>query len=350
MSYTAEIDSVEQRHWTRLLHEFDDATIFQTWAYGAARWGQDKLSHAVIKQDGEVVGLAQSVLVGVPLLGKMLALVTFGPLWQRRDAPKSSEHLRGALELLHQEYVGRRRLCLRLRPWPYDFSEEMAAAMLAEAAWQQAESSLTTYILDLSRSESELRRAMDKKWRANLRKAEQCALTVSQETGSNGIRIFTDLHEEMRERKHVSSGFEDMLPALYEGLPQEHQPKIFVCWRGRAAVASAVVSAIGNRAFYLNAASGAEGLEVRAGYFLQWAIVRWLKEDGRCRWYDLHGAMSSAGVRQFKRGLVGAKAPAIAVDEFEACGSQLAAIVVRAGSRMNERYRKAWLRPRRLRR
>lgn len=350
MSYTAEIDSVEQRHWTRLLHEFDDATIFQTWAYGAARWGRDRLSHAVIKQDGEVVGLAQSVLVGVPLLGKMLALVTFGPLWQRRDAPKSTEHLRGAIDLLRQEYVGRRRLCLRLRPWPYDFSQQVAAAMLAEATWQQAESSLTTYILDLSLSESALRRAMDKKWRANLRKAEQYALTVSQETGSNGIRIFTDLHEEMRGRKHVSSDFTDMLPALYEGLPKEHQPTIVVCWRGRVPVASAVVSAIGNRAFYLNAASGSSALEVRAGYFLQWAIVRWLKEKGLCRWYDLYGAMSSPGVRQFKRGLVGARAPEIAVEEFEACESRLAAFVVRSGSLLNERYRKLWLRPKRLRR
>ena len=52
MSYTAEIDNIEPAHWNRLLHEFDDATIFQTWTYGSARWGQNNLSHAVIKKDG----------------------------------------------------------------------------------------------------------------------------------------------------------------------------------------------------------------------------------------------------------------------------------------------------------
>ena len=350
MSYTAEIDSVEPRQWHHLLREFDDATIFQTWAYGAARWGQDKLSHAVIRKDGEVVGLAQSVVVGVPLLGQMLALVICGPLWQRRADPASIEHLHGALDVLQEAYVGRRRLCLRLRPWPYDFSPRVAAAMLAERRWQQVASPPTTYILDLSRSEGELRRAMDKKWRANLRKAEQSALMVSQQVGNDGIRLFTEVHEEMRERKDVGSDFTDMLPALYEGLPKEHQPTIFVCWRDRAPVASAVVSAIGNRAFYLNAATAASALEVRAGYFLQWAIVRWLKDNARCRWYDLHGAMSSPGVRQFKKGLVGARAPEIAVQEFEACGSHLAAFVVRSGSRLNERYRRFWLRAKRSRR
>jgi hypothetical protein len=349
MSYTAEIDSVEQRRWNQLLLEFDDATIFQTWGYGSARWGQDSLSHAVIRKDGEVVGLAQAVLMRVPLVGRVLALVTFGPLWRRRSMPRSVEHLRGAISVLRKEYVARRRLCLRLRPWPYDFCERVGAAMLAEGAWQQVESLSMTYILDLQRSESELWRAMDKKWRANLRKAEQCALRISREKGRNGIQIFADLHEEMRERKHLSSDFVDMLPDLYDGLPEELKPEIFVCWRENKPVASAIVSAIGNRAFYLHGANGNSGLEVRAGYILQWAIVRWLKESGLYRWYDLNGAMSSSGVRQFKKGLVGAQAPEIAVKELDACESQLAAFVVRSGSRLNERYRRFWLRPRRFR-
>jgi FemAB family len=117
--------------------------------------------------------------------------------------------------------------------------------MLAEGAWRQAEFFPTTYILDLSRSASELRRAMDKKWRANLRKAEQCALRVSHQNGRDGIRIFASLHKEMRERKHLSADFVNVLPTFYEGLPEELKPRIFVCWRGDAPIASAIVFAIG---------------------------------------------------------------------------------------------------------
>lgn len=350
MSYVAEIDNVDQQQWSHLLREFDDATIFQTWTYGSARWGQNNLSHAVIKKDGEVVALAQAVLVGVPLFGRMLALVISGPVWQKRAAPRSIEHLQGAIGALRKEYAVRRRLCVRLRFWAYEFSEQVDAAVLAEGNWRQAEAAPRTYILDLSRSEDELRRAMDKKWRANLRKAEQCALTVSQHNDRDGIRMFAELHGEMRDRKHFPSDFVDTLPALYEELPEDLRPNIFVCWRGNQPVASAIVSAIGDRAFYLNGANGDAALDVRGGHFLQWAIVRWLKENKLCRWYDLHGIMASPGVRQFKRGLVGAKAPEIPLKELEACENVLAAFIVGSGSRLHERFRNLKLHLKRLKR
>ena len=105
-----------------------------------------------------------------------------------------------------------------------------------------------------------------------------------------------------------------------------------------------------NRAFYLHGADGNASLELRAGYILQWAIVRWLKERSLCRWYDLNGAMSSPGVRQFKRGLVGARAREIAVTDYDACESPLAALVIRSGRQWNERFRRFWPRPKRINR
>lgn len=333
MSYSAEIDQVDALEWHDLLQEFDDATVFQSWGYGSARWGEGNLGHVVIKQGGEAVALAQSILVGVPVIGKTLAFVNFGPAWQRRSAPRNIEHLAAALKALREEYVVRRRMCLRVRPWSHDIPAQIRQAMTAGGLAAEDDPPYTTYIVDLSRSESELRGAMDKKWRANLRKAEQCDLTLSREAGGDGIGIFSDLHSQMRGRKEFSSGFIGMLPYIYQELPPELRPSILICWRGKGPVAAAIVSAIGDRAFYLNGASGDAALEVRGGHFLQWAIVRWLKEDGRCRWYDLYGAASSPGVRQFKRGLVGAKAPEIPMHEFEASGGYLSAWVVGGGRR-----------------
>ncbi len=336
MPYAAEIDTIDKEQWDQFLKKFDDTTIFQTWTYGSARWGEKNLSHAVIKEGGKVIGLAQAVLFGIPFSRKLLANVQFGPAWQRRADAAGIDHLRATIRALREEYVVRRRLCLRLRPWAYDLAAEVRAAMLAEGSWRETQSAYETYILDLKQTESELRKAMDKKWRSNLRKAEQCALRVSQETGRDGIRIFYDLSGQMQKRKQFSSGFLDMLPALCETLPQDFKPRIFVCWHDNVPAASAIVSAIGNCAFYLNGASADAGLNVRAGYFLQWMIVRWLKEQGVCRWYDLHGVLSSPGVRRFKRGLVGAKPPAIPMSEFEACENRLLASFVGAGMRLHE--------------
>jgi hypothetical protein len=340
MNYAAEFDTVDAEQWHRLLLDFDDANIFQTWLYGAAHWGEDNLSHAVIKRGGEVIGLAQAVLVGAPLFGKILAYVIFGPVWQRRDVDDNIEHLKATLAALREEYAVRRRLCLRLRFPACDVPDGVRAAIQAEAGWKDRRPLYMTYILDLSQSESQLRAAMDKRWRANLRRAEQCGLSVSQRNDQDGVQVFLDLHRQMRQRKHFSSLFPGMLPELYRNLPHQLRPNLFICWRGKLPVAAAVVSALGNRAVSLNTATGDAALEMRAGYFLQWTIVRWLKETGRCRWYDVFVGNSTPGVRQFKRGLVGAKAPEIAPGELEACEHRLTALLIEAGIRLRELHRK----------
>jgi hypothetical protein len=340
MTYTAEFDSVDAEQWHRLLLEFDDANIFQTWLYGAAHWGEDNLSHAVIKKDDEVVGLAQLLLVGIPVLGKVLAYVILGPVYRRRDDDNNIQHLKATIAALRDEYTLRRRLCLRLRFWAYDIPDDVRATILADRDWKEARPLYRTYILDLSRPESQLRAAMDKKWRANLRKAERCRLMVSRRNDHDGIRMFLELHRQMRERKRFSTIFITMPPDLYRKLPDRLRPHLFICWQDDVPIAAAVVSEFGNRAFSLNAATGDAALKVRAGYFLQWTIVRWLKETGRCRWYDLFVGNAIPGVRQFKRGLVGAKAPEIASSELEACGHRLSALIVGLGSRLHELRRK----------
>ena len=37
--YTVKIDQISKDEWSELLPRFDDATIYQTWSYGAVRWG-----------------------------------------------------------------------------------------------------------------------------------------------------------------------------------------------------------------------------------------------------------------------------------------------------------------------
>ena len=334
MSYTAEFDRIDAGEWHRLLLEFDDASIFQTWGYGAARWGEDNLSHAVIRKGGEAVGLAQSVLVGAPLFGKVLALVRFGPLCARRGAEARPEHRKATLAALREEYAARRRLCLRLRLPVCGNADEDSAAILAEDGWKALPALYRTYLLDLSRSEDQLRAAMDRKWRANLRKAGQCHLTVAQQNDQHGVDIFVDLHRQMRARKRFASAFPKILPELYRQLPDELRPYLFICRQGDVPVAASVVSVIGNHAFLMNSATGDAALELRAGHFLTWAIVRALKQTGRCRWYHITAGRVTPGVRQFTRGLVGGRAPEIAPGELEACANRLTAGMIKAALRL----------------
>jgi len=340
MSHAPAIDSVDEEQWGRLLRDFDDASIFQTWTYGSARWGAGNLSHVVIREGGGVIALAQIILMGAPMFGKILAYAIFGPVWQRPGDAQCIDSLAKAITALRDEYAVRRRLCLRIRWWGYDLPDDVAPAVFAGKVWREMPPLHTTCVLDLSQSESQLRSAMDKKWRANLRKAEQSDLAVSTHDDAKGAREFLHVYRQMYDRKQFKDDDSCFWADHYTEFVAEDRPAIFMCRHHDRPMAGAIVSAIGNRAFYLHGATGDAGLEVRAGYFLQWTIVRWLKEHRRCRWYDLNGVASSPGVRQFKRGLAGRQVPEIAMREFQTDGSHLSAAVVGAGSALHEARRK----------
>lgn len=344
MTLTAEFDSIGKDEWNSLLSNFNDATIFQTWDYAATRWGEQSLSHATFRQGNEIVALAQVIVARFPILGRSLAILNFGPVVQRRNCIIGVEKFIDILQMLYDEYVSRRRLFFRVRIWPYDIQESHRVIINRSTDWSLAHTVSSTYIMDISAREHDLRAAMDKKWRSNLRKSEQKELRLTQCEPQDGMQIFAGLHNEMTERKQFGSDFMKGLSEMCKHIPSQFRPVFFVCWNGTEPVAAAVVSAIGNKAFYLNGATGNAGLQVRGGYFLQWEIVRWLKERTECHWYDLYGAMSSPGVRQFKKGLVGAKACEIDIPEFEACEAPLVSVVVRNGVKLYKSYRSSFLR------
>src|SRR5690349_14718338 len=83
-TWRAEVDRVTQAEWSQLLELFEDANIYQTWSYGAIRWGARNLSHIVLKRDDEVVAIAQLRIVRPGNLGFGIAYLRWGPMFHRR--------------------------------------------------------------------------------------------------------------------------------------------------------------------------------------------------------------------------------------------------------------------------
>ncbi len=52
-------------------------------------------------------------------------------------------------------------------------------------------------------------------------------------------------------------------------------------------------------------ATNDKALPLRAGYFLHWNIIRWLRDHTMAKWYDLGGTDGFHGLHQFKKGMVG---------------------------------------------
>jgi hypothetical protein len=86
--------------------------------------------------------------------------------------------------------------------------------------------------------------------------------------------------------------------------------------------------ALRRHGLHLFGASDTAALGLNAGYALQWWILDWLSTRA-VRWYDLGGEAREAGLRQFKKGLVGKRGAIVSTagefDRWTRVGGRLAA-------------------------
>lgn len=307
--YTVKIDQISKDEWSELLPRFDDATIYQTWSYGAVRWGEDNLSHVVLRKDGEVVAAGQSRIIKIPIVGSGIAYIIFGPLWRLHGRQKDVEIFQQMLRALYMEYVINRALLLRIIPNEIgDSSDALRSILQGEGLkWRQSISSYRTFLIDLSLSLGELRKSLDQNWRNRLNRAERNRLTVEEGIGDDIYGVFSNIYKEMRERKKFSE-FVDInkIRAVNKDLHDHLKMVIMLCKFETKPVSALVCSAIGDSGIYFLGATNEEGRKLQASYLLQWRMIEWLKACGY-RWYDLGGIdrKNNPGTYHFKAGLSG---------------------------------------------
>ncbi len=174
------------------------------------------------------------------------------------------------------------------------------------------------YLVDLSLDEDEQRASLGQTWRRNLKKAQTTGLEISLGSDETKIGQFVDLHAHMVDRKNAAYGDAiHLLPKLLRELPPPLQPKFVIASHEDIPVAGAVIALHGDTAYYVYGATNSKALPMRAGFALQWWIVRHLAEQAP-RWYDLGGTAGNSGLCQFKSGLVGSRGKIFAMPgEFD---------------------------------
>jgi lipid II:glycine glycyltransferase (peptidoglycan interpeptide bridge formation enzyme) len=308
--YQIEIDRVTKTEWEDLLSLFSDATIYQTWSYGAVRWEEENLSHLVLKKDNQVVGLAQATIRKIPLIKAGIAYIPWGPLWQRKEEVKEVEHLRHLIKALKEEYTSKRGLLLRIRPCYCENHNNDAVHSIFTEADLEINASLARYrtlVLDISPSLAEIRQKLNQKWRNQLNRSEKNGLTVIEGNTDDLYQTFLTLQKEMIERKHYDPGVDyGEFRDIQRDLPDQLKMRIIVCLHNGEPVTATIGSAIGDTGIYLLGATGDKGLQLKGAYLSQWLLIQWMKDRG-CRWYDLGGINpeKNPGVYHFKAGLSG---------------------------------------------
>jgi lipid II:glycine glycyltransferase (peptidoglycan interpeptide bridge formation enzyme) len=341
--WQVEVDHATPAEWSKMLDLFDDANIYQTFAYGGVRWGAKNLSHLVLRADGKVVGIAQLRIVRPTPLKFGMAYLRWGPLCERRGKPMNPEIFKIMARALVDEYVSKRKLFLRVLPNAFAGSERAEAMQSAFASFTRekltVENTYRTLVLDLSPAVPELRKNLDAKWRNKLSGAEKNDLKVIAGNGLAEYQTFCQLYQEMKKRKAFETTVDvEEFQRIQEELAELHRMRILICEDKGIPVAGLVVSAMGDSAIYLLGATSDAGLNAKGAYLLQWTMIQWLKENG-IRWYDLGGINPEAnpGVYTFKKGMSGVDV--CQINPLVESGSILSTAIVKAGMAMQNKLR-----------
>ena len=318
----AQVDRVKEEEWNDCLEDFVDASLYQTWAYGAESWGDSALSHLILRHRDTPVALAQLYVARVPIVGSGVAYLRWGPLCLRKDRPWNPDVLREMTAALVDEYAVRRGLVLRVIPNAFvqDPTADAAKAVLAECGLREdrAARQYHTMRVDLRASGAELRQRLSSRWRRQLSIAERNTLEILEGPSDELYEEFRRLYRQMFARKRFETTVDvEEFGRIQHRLPASQKLMVFICKSEGRSVAGLVVSVVGRTGLYLLAATGDEGLNARGSYLLQWHAIQRLKERD-CHWYDLGGVNAEAnpGVFTFKSGMGGEEARQIGRHEI----------------------------------
>lgn len=295
------------REWDRVIAEFDDLCQEQMSVFAGRRWPQAAQEPRLFLLDGEVVGGAMVMVQPLPLhLGK-IAVSKWAPMLRHASRADARAIYAGMVDAMVEEYADRRGHMLSILPWAEVTPDNCAYEHLIARGFRRGSQLLfpNRYLVDLRLADSAQRQSFHQTWRRQLNKAEKAGLEF-EHACPEAIGDFDTLYAAMSDRKQFAdhSAYETV-PDLMAIDDPALRPELFFVRHEGEVVAGALIFKGGDRAVYLYGATNERALPLRAGYFLHWHVIRWLRDNSRARWYDLGGTDGFQGLHQFKKGMVG---------------------------------------------
>jgi lipid II:glycine glycyltransferase (peptidoglycan interpeptide bridge formation enzyme) len=336
-----EFSSITDVEWADTVRQFDDATIYQTIPYGKVKWGEDKLSHFIIRKNGDILAVAQIALFHVPCLTFGIAYIYRGPLWRKSGKKIELSHFREIIHALKVELVVQRKLCIIISCNEFNEDNQIIESILIEEGYKPLKSApnYRTFLIDLSPSLEQLRKGMDKKWRAHLRKAEQNSLKIYEGTGEDLYDTFIKLYKEMYKRKRFAE-FVDIraFRKIEKYLNESSKMRIMICEYKNDPVSGLIWSVIGDTGVPIFSATADRGLRLNSSYLLRWQLLVNLKQNGY-RFLDQGGINPrlNPGGYSFKKGMGGKDIKLIG--QYCLCNNKLNYLLLDIGYSLKTKYK-----------
>ena len=317
----AAVDLVDPDEWDKVLEQFDDASVYQSWQYGQVSWGDENVSRLVLRdRQGRLVSAAQVRILRTPVLPFGIAYVRYGPMWKLKREDRNVARFEAGLRALIQEYAVRRGLLLRLRPYGFRELDADMIPVLDSTGFAPNRGvhrrAPRTILVDLEPSVDELRARLKRNWRYYLNKATKAGSEIVESFDGSLFDEFERLYWEMIEKKKFKPGsnLNDFV-ALQDKLETNRKMRVAIAMHeGRAVSGSVCSSGFGETCIGLLAATADAGRAVQAYYLMQWDEIVWARQSGY-KLYDLGGINpdTNPGVYHFKRGLQGQEVTALGV-------------------------------------
>lgn len=302
------VDIIPGGEWDAAIADFDEVCQEQLHVFAANRWPSVRQEPVLFRLNGEVVGGSLIMIQRLPLGVGTIAVAKWAPMLARANRPDGRAIYRGMIEALIAEYAVKRRMMISVLPraslGPLNHEYEY----LVDRGFKPGATLLfpSRYIVKLGLSDADQRKSLHQKWRYHLNKADKAGLTFEHGPAER-LPEFDALYRAMTDRKKFPdhSAYEETVEALMRLDVEDVRPELFFVRHEGEVVAGAIIFKAGDRAVYLYGATNDRALPLRAGYFMHWHIIRWLRDNTRAQWYDLGGTDGFQGLHQFKKGMVG---------------------------------------------
>jgi len=303
------VERISGEAWDEAVADFDGVCQEQLYVFARMRWPSVEHEALLFRVDGEVVGGVLVMIQPLPLRVGAIAVTKWGPLLKDESRQDSDAIYAAMIETLIADYAQKRRLMLSVLPRASLTEVNGEAEYLWKRGFRKGSALLfpNRYIVNLRLSDEEQRKSFHQKWRYHLNKADKEGL-VFEHAPVSRLPEFDALYSAMTDRKKFPDhSAYDTVPGLMAIADERLRPELFFVRQGEEIVSGAVIFKSGDRAVYLYGATNDRALPLRAGYFLHWHIIRWLRDNTRASWYDLGGTDGFQGLHQFKKGMVGDK-------------------------------------------
>jgi lipid II:glycine glycyltransferase (peptidoglycan interpeptide bridge formation enzyme) len=312
--------------WDKLTPLFRDISYRQIGSYAAAaacRVGAKSELNGLYEGD-TLVGLADVRVKTIPLMPLGIGYLSHAPVISQ-DGDFSVEKFARCVEAIRKEYVGRRRLLLRVVPTLAggQFQDVQTAALEAQGfRLENGQTARQTFLLDLTEPMTEIRKKADQHWRRNLAKAEKAAIKITRSTEPDDFDRFEPIFLELTKQKSFSANQDvRFFKEVQANTAQEQKLVLHLAWHGEELIAGHLGSFTGDTAIYLLGAANALGRELRASYLLHWRVIEYAC-NCKNSYYDLGGIDQehNPGVFRFKQGLNGRAVQDLGPYEFSPNG------------------------------